>query len=139
MQLACQIRGVSGARGDDILLQLSASHLANLYPKQLSGGERCRASLAQSLVGIPKLLLLDEPFTGLDLLVKDDVARNVFSFAERYSISVILVTHDLEDAVHFSRRVLVLGKHPITRIVADIPTERSNAVAAIETTLKEQA
>jgi NitT/TauT family transport system ATP-binding protein len=139
LKLACRIRGVSPSQADEILLQLSASHLADLYPKQLSGGERCRASIAESVVGSPKLLLLDEPFTGLDLLVKEEVAQAMFNFAARNSISVILVTHDLEDATRFSDRVIVLGKNPITQIVADIPTARPNAAAAVEAALREHA
>ncbi len=139
LALACRIRRVSPSVIDEILHQLSASHLAHLYPRQLSGGERCRASLAQSVIGHPKLLLLDEPFTGLDLLVKEDVAHSLFDFAARMEIAVVLVTHDIEDAATFSERVVVLGLHPVTEIIADIPAKSADALVSIRNALKGNA
>lgn len=119
LALACRIQQVSTDRVENILARFSASHIADRYPKELSGGERCRASLAQSVVAHPRVLLLDEPFTGLDSLVKAEVARYLFGFAERECIPILFVTHDLHDAVDFSDRVLVLGRHPVTEVVEE--------------------
>lgn len=135
--LACRVRGVKPHHIDDILEQFAASSLANRYPKRLSGGERCRASLAQAVVADPKLLLLDEPFTGLDTIVKEDVAESLFEFARRTQIGVLLVTHDLNDAIEFSDRVLVLGGAPVTRVLAEIPTNQPSALNTVRNLLRE--
>lgn len=136
LALACKIRQVPVARVDDVLVQLSAGHIADSYPRKLSGGERCRASLAQAVVGQPKLLLLDEPFTGLDLLVKEDVANSILQYASRFGIGVVLVTHDIRDASTLCDRILVLGDKPITRVVSEIVGRQPDAIAAIEAALK---
>jgi ABC-type nitrate/sulfonate/bicarbonate transport system ATPase subunit len=134
--LACRIRGVNPYHVDNILEQFSASLIANRYPKGLSGGERCRASLAQAVVAAPKLLLLDEPFTGLDTIVKEDVAASLFEFARLTQLGLLLVTHDLNDAVEFSDRVLVLGGIPVTRVLAEIPKDHPSALATIRNVLR---
>ena len=136
LALACKIRRVPASRVDEALGELSASHLAEFFPRKLSGGERCRASLAQAVVGQPKLLLLDEPFTGLDLLVKEDVAASVLHFASQFEIGVIFVTHDIRDAAIFCDRIVVLGGKPITRIIAEIAGKQANSALEIEAALK---
>lgn len=139
LALACKIRRVSATRVDEVLVQLSADHISCAYPRNLSGGERCRASLAQAVVGRPSLLLLDEPFTGLDLLVKEDVAESILQYAYRSQIGVVLVTHDIRDAATFCDRVVVLGKNGITKSVADIVGKVPTTMAAIEAALKAEA
>ena len=136
LALACRIRRVTDQRIDEILEQLSADHLAGKYPKQLSGGERCRASLAQAVIAKPKLLLLDEPFTGLDSLVKEDVASSIFAYAHAREIAVLLVTHDLYDAVNFTERVFVVGKQPVSEIVAEVETNAPDAGKRIRESLR---
>jgi NitT/TauT family transport system ATP-binding protein len=143
LELASKIRGMPGNQVDGLLEQFSASHLANRYPKGLSGGERCRASLAQAAVASPKLALLDEPFTGLDSLVKEDVAGSLFAFAKNNRIGVLLVTHDMNDAVSYSQRVVVLGGvlggRPIARVLAEVDTSRSSALETIQQLLRRYA
>jgi len=131
LELACKIRGVTIDHVDGLLGQFSASHIADRFPKALSGGERCRASLAQAAVASPKLVLLDEPFTGLDTLVKEDVAESLFAFANNTRIGVVLVTHDLNDAVSFSQRIVVLGGRPLTRVLAEVSSTDPNALQTI--------
>ena len=139
VRLACRIRGVAHADIDAILAEFSATALADRYPQALSGGERCRASLAQAAVASPRLLLLDEPFTGLDTLVKEDVAQTLYEFAQNRQIPVLLVTHDLDDAVHFSERVVVLGENSPTRVLAEVHTSESNALNTVRETLRRNA
>jgi ABC-type nitrate/sulfonate/bicarbonate transport system ATPase subunit len=131
LELACRIRGMPVHQADGLLEQFSASHLADRYPRGLSGGERCRASLAQAAVANPRLALLDEPFTGLDTLVKEDVAASLFAFAKENRVGVLLVTHDLNDAVSYAQRVLVLGGRPMARVLAEV--DASDNSAAVET------
>jgi ABC-type nitrate/sulfonate/bicarbonate transport system ATPase subunit len=139
LELACRIRGMPVKHVEGLLEQFSASHLTNRYPRGLSGGERCRASLAQAAVANPKLALLDEPFTGLDTLVKEDVAASLFAFAKNNRTSVLLVTHDLNDAVSFSQRVLVLGGRPIASVLAEIDTSDNSALDTIHQLLRRYA
>jgi NitT/TauT family transport system ATP-binding protein len=139
LELACRIRGMPVHHVDGLLQQFSASHLANRYPRGLSGGERCRASLAQAAVANPKLALLDEPFTGLDTLVKEDVAASLFAFAKDNRIAVLLVTHDLNDAVSYSQRVLVLGGRPVARVLAEVNSSDGSALETIHQLLRRHA
>ena len=139
LALACGIRKVPTDSVNDILTMLSAAHIADRYPKELSGGERCRGGLAQSIISHPRVLLLDEPFTGLDSLVKAEIARHLFAFAAREMIPILFVTHDLHDAIDFSQRVLVLGRRPITELVQDVNSSDSNATSAVEDALRVNA
>jgi ABC-type nitrate/sulfonate/bicarbonate transport system ATPase subunit len=139
LELACRIRGMPVNQVERLLEQFSASHLANRYPRGLSGGERCRASLAQAAVANPKLVLLDEPFTGLDTLVKEDVAASLFAFARSNGIGVLLVTHDLNDAISFSQRVMVLGGRPIAHVLAEVDTSEASAPETIRELLRRHA
>ena len=98
------------------LKEVSAEHLSDKYPHSLSGGERCRASLVQASLNSPKLLLLDEPFTGLDVIVKDSVAQNIFNFAQKNQTPVLYITHDLFDACTYASRVIVIAGDKIAEI-----------------------
>jgi NitT/TauT family transport system ATP-binding protein len=136
LELACRIRGVPEYGVMETLREFSADCFADQLPRHLSGGERCRASLAQAVVAQPDLLLLDEPFTGLDTVIKEEISATLFRFAQRNGVGVILVTHDIEDAVNYSDRVLVVGGVP-THVVAEIDPHRSDANRAIRVALRE--
>jgi ABC-type nitrate/sulfonate/bicarbonate transport system ATPase subunit len=116
LTLAAKIRGVAIQDVEGLLGLFQASHLAGKFPKTLSGGERCRASLAQALVSPPALLLLDEPFSGLDVAVKEQVANAVFNLVKERGIPVLYVTHDLLDACAFSNRIVILNKGTPTKV-----------------------
>jgi ABC-type multidrug transport system ATPase subunit len=107
--LAARIRKTAVPDPDALLGRFSAAHLAGRYPKELSGGERARASLAQAGVSKPKLLLLDEPLTGLDPVVKIEVSNALFHFAKSEGAAVIFVTHDLSDAISHAQKIAVVA------------------------------
>jgi NitT/TauT family transport system ATP-binding protein len=86
------------------------------YPRHLSGGQRKRVALAQVLALTPKLLLMDEPFASLDAIVRARVVQDVASLVEDEQISVLLVTHDLEEAIGLSDRIYLLSQGPRARI-----------------------
>jgi sulfonate transport system ATP-binding protein len=102
------------------------------YPHQLSGGMAQRAAIARALVNGPSILLLDEPFGALDALTRSNLQQELRRIWQTEKVSMILVTHDVEEAVYLGDRVVVLAPRPgrIERIVevgVPHPRERSDA------------
>ncbi|WP_079143387.1 ABC transporter ATP-binding protein [Streptomyces luteocolor] len=93
---------------EQALAEVGLKHRTNAWPKTLSGGEAQRASLARALVREPDLLLLDEPFGALDALTRIKAQRLVDELWQRRGCAVLLVTHDVEEAVLLADRVLVM-------------------------------
>jgi NitT/TauT family transport system ATP-binding protein len=91
-------------------------------PKQLSGGQRQRAAIARALACEPQLLLLDEPFGALDVQTKEDMQVFLREVWTRTGTTVIMVTHDVEEAVFLAQRVVVLASNP-GRIADEIPVQ----------------
>lgn len=137
LKLAARIRGVALESAVETLGRFSAAHLVDRFPKELSGGERARASLAQASVSQPSLLLLDEPLTGLDPIVREDVAKALFDFAHQAGCAVILVTHDLLDATRFANRVIALRPtQDFSMADCIVPTGAKNALETISAGLR---
>lgn len=87
-------------------------------PKELSGGMKTRAELARTFITKPKLLLLDEPFTDLDIVWKSNLYEEVKKLKNEYKTTVVLVTHDIFEAINFSNRIIILGNdHRITETI----------------------
>lgn len=110
LELAAKLRRQKLADATAHLAAFEAAELADRYPSTLSGGERCRASIAQAFVFQPRVLLLDEPFNGLDVAIKELVAGTLFKKVRAQGIAVAIVTHDVLDAVYYSDRIIVLTK-----------------------------
>ena len=87
------------------------------FPRRLSGGQRKRVALAQVLSLKPRLILMDEPFASLDAIVRARVIQDVVKLVERERISVLLVTHDLEEALWLSDAVYLMSQGPRARIL----------------------
>jgi sulfonate transport system ATP-binding protein len=105
--------------------EVGLSERADAWPLTLSGGEAQRASLARALVRQPSLLLLDEPFSALDALTRISMHRLVLSLWERHKPAVLLVTHDVDEALALADRVLVLSGGRIAHSAAiDVPRPR---------------
>ena len=90
------------------LATLKLDNAVSKYPSQLSGGMQQRASIARALVLNTKLLLLDEPFSALDALVKVDLSDELRALQSQFNITMIMVTHDLEEAFLLSDRVVLM-------------------------------
>jgi ABC-type nitrate/sulfonate/bicarbonate transport system ATPase subunit len=86
---------------------LSAEH--NILPRKLSGGMKTRVALARAFITRPQLLLLDEPFTALDVAWKDVLYAELKELSRRFQTTVILVTHDIEEATLLADKILCLG------------------------------
>jgi sulfonate transport system ATP-binding protein len=100
------------------LAEVGLTERASAWPLTLSGGEAQRTSLARALVRSPSLLLLDEPFSALDALTRITMHRLVLSLWERHKPAVLLVTHDVDEALALADRVLVLGDGRIAHSVS---------------------
>lgn len=94
------------------------------YPKDLSGGMRQRVSFARALIGEPKLLFLDEPFSALDIGLKKELQSFVLEACERQRMSVLFITHDLMEAIKLSDTILLLKSDP-GEIVARYEIEKT--------------
>jgi sulfonate transport system ATP-binding protein len=107
------------------LAEVGLSDRAAAWPLTLSGGEAQRASLARALVRSPSLLLLDEPFSALDALTRITMHRLVLTLWERHKPAVLLVTHDVDEALALADRVLVLRDGKIAHSsVISVPRPR---------------
>ena len=109
------------AQADEWLARLGLSGFGNRFPRHLSGGQRKRVALAQVLALRPKLLLMDEPFASLDAIVRARIIQDVAELVEHERISVLLVTHDLEEAISLSDHIYLLSQGPRARLTRDYP------------------
>ncbi|MSO46340.1 MAG: ABC transporter ATP-binding protein [Acidobacteria bacterium] len=127
--LGLRIRGLARATAEQQashwLSLMGLDPLGDRYPRQLSGGQRKRAAIAQVLALRPRLLLMDEPFASLDAIVRMRITEELLGWVEREQLTVLLVTHDLEEAISLSDVVYVLSQGPRAGI-------RGRHVVAIE-------
>ena len=92
----------------DYILKLTGlQFLVDRYPHELSGGEQQRACIARALIREPELLLLDEPFSNLDSAIKESVKEEIFKIVKETNTTTILVTHDINDAMNISDKILI--------------------------------
>ncbi|MGF6970027.1 NitT/TauT family transport system ATP-binding protein [Paraburkholderia sp. WC7.3g] len=116
---ARRTKRAAAARIDAALELVGLSAFANAFPHQLSGGMAQRAALARALVNDPQLLVLDEPFGKLDSLTRMRMQGELVQLWQAQRFSVLLVTHDVEEALYVANRVIVLSERP-ARIVAQV-------------------
>jgi len=130
-----EFRGVPRAeamrRAHEWLARVGLTGFENRYPHQLSGGMRKRVSLAQMLILDPEILLMDEPFSALDIQTRQLMENELLELWSANRKSVLFITHDLEEAISLSDRVVVLSAgpatHPIGEFAIDLPRPRDVA------------
>ena len=117
---------------EDILKRMNISHRAKHFPQQLSGGQQQRVAIARALANEPKVLLLDEPLSALDLKLRKDMQNELKKIQQAIGITFIFVTHDQEEALSMSDTVVVMDKGEIQQIGSpiDIYNEPKNAFVA---------
>ena len=134
-----QFRGidetVACGQGEEWLARVGLQGFGDRYPHQLSGGMRKRVSLAQTLILDPDIILMDEPFSALDIQTRQLMENEVLDLWNAKKKAVLFITHDLDEAIGMSDRVVVLsagpGTHPIGEFAIDLPRPRD--VAEIRT------
>lgn len=105
------------------LVGLSDSRRA--WPSQLSGGMQRRVAFARAIVNVPNVLMMDEPFSGLDLRTKMSLQQHIGGIRERERLTMILVTHDIDEALYLSDRIAILTPRPATIAEEfDVPLDR---------------
>ncbi len=89
----------------EIAKKVEIEELLDRYPHEISGGQRQRVAIARSVIKKPKVLLLDEPFTALDEELKDSIRKDIYKILNKFHITTILVTHDVNDAKALNARL----------------------------------
>jgi NitT/TauT family transport system ATP-binding protein len=104
-------------RAKELLERVGLGGFAEKRPHELSGGMRQRVAICRALVHDPKVLLMDEPFSALDAITRDQMNVVLSELLERYRKTVIFVTHSIREAVYLSDRVLVMGGNPSSMLL----------------------
>ena len=123
--------GEARRRAEDWLQRVGLRGHGHRYPHQLSGGMRKRVALAQTLILDPQIILMDEPFSALDIQTRQLMENELLELWSADLKSVVFITHDLEEAISLSDRVVVLSagpeSHPIGEFAIDLPRPRDVA------------
>jgi len=130
-----EFRGSDGAeavvQAQEWLRRVGLGGFGGRYPHQLSGGMRKRVALAQALILDPEIILMDEPFAALDIQTRHLMENELLELWSTNRKSVVFITHDLEEAISLSDRVVVMSagpeSHPIGEFAIDLPRPRDVA------------
>jgi NitT/TauT family transport system ATP-binding protein len=119
LEVAGVVRRTARERAQGWLKRVGLAAFANRYPHMLSGGQRKRVGLAQVLIRDPKILLMDEPFGPLDAQTRQIMGNLLLDLWNADRKAVLFVTHDLEEAIALSDRVVIMSAGPAARIIGD--------------------
>ena len=111
--------GEDAQRADALLEVMGLADFRRAYPRELSGGMKQRAAIARALANRPKVLLMDEPFGALDAQTREEMQELMLLLQRHERTTVLFVTHDIEEAIYLSSRVLVFSRRP-GRIVREV-------------------
>lgn len=114
----------------DYLKMVNLDGFEKAYPHQLSGGMSQRAAIARALAGAPEILLMDEPFGALDALTRITLQQEMIRIRREQKKTVILITHDIDEAVFLGNRVIIMSERPgriLRTISIELPLERDRA------------
>lgn len=121
-------------RVDEAICEVGLDHARRLRPSELSGGMAQRAALARCLARKPEVLLLDEPFGALDEVTRTEMQHLLLKVVQDFDAAAVLITHDIDEALLVSDRILLLGGTPARKIgewKIDLPTPRDDYVTEL--------
>jgi NitT/TauT family transport system ATP-binding protein len=129
VELALKVRGVRrgprSARAHEALSSVGLADVGRQYPWQLSGGMQQRVAIARALAYRPGLLLMDEPFASVDAQTRFELEDLILRLREEFGVTVVFVTHDIDEAIYLADRVVVLSRSPgVVTEVVDIALPR---------------
>lgn len=134
VELPLRLRGVPAAERAPIVRQclerVRLADRADAFPRQLSGGQQMRVSIARALAVEPRLLLLDEPFGALDEMTRNHLNEELLDLREQADWTAFFVTHSISEAVFLANRVLVMAANPgviAHEVIVDLPYPRTAA------------
>jgi sulfonate transport system ATP-binding protein len=111
------------------------SEKARVWPRELSGGQTQRVAIARALVPRPQVLLLDEPFSALDAFTRADLQDHLLDLWADFKPTLVMVTHDVEEAIVLADRIMVMRAHPgrlFEEIASDLPRPRDRQSASFD-------
>jgi NitT/TauT family transport system ATP-binding protein len=134
LEIAGASAGEANARAEEWLSRVGLAGFGARYPHMLSGGQRKRVGLAQVLIRDPKILLMDEPFGPLDAQTRQIMGNLLLDLWTADRKAVLFVTHDLEEAIALSDRVVIMSAGPAARIIGDwqVPLSRPRDIAEVK-------
>lgn len=123
------------ARVDELmsLLQLDPAAFGPRYPHELSGGQQQRVGVARALAAEPNVLLMDEPFGALDPIIRTKAQQDLLAIQKRFGTTIILVTHDMEEAVHLGDRIAVMDAGKLIQYASPAEILAKPATGFVET------
>jgi NitT/TauT family transport system ATP-binding protein len=124
----------------EALAEVGLADVPRAYPWQLSGGMQQRVAIARALAYRPEILVMDEPFASVDAQTRADLEDLMLRVRDDFGITIVLVTHDIDEAVYLSDRVVVLTKGPCTLdeiVTVDLPGERDQIATKSESRFAE--
>lgn len=130
LRMAGQAPAIAEAEAREWISLVGLSKFENSYPHQLSGGMKQRVAIARALANRPRILLMDEPFGALDAQTRAQMQAYLLDIWRNVDVTILFITHDLDEAVYLSDRILVLGTNPsrVAEIIENpVPRPRSRA------------
>ena len=135
VEFGLKLRGLGKAerrkQASYYLDMVGLADFARALPKQLSGGMKQRVAIARALANQPKILLLDEPFGALDVQTKDTMQQFLLDLWQRTGVSILMITHDVGEAVFLAQRIYVMSARPGTiqqEVQINLPTQRDYTI-----------
>jgi NitT/TauT family transport system ATP-binding protein len=125
-------RGEFTLRAEDLLARAGLAGFEKYYPWELSGGMRQRVAICRALVSNPSLMLMDEPFGALDAQTRCRMQAHLLEIWRKIDITIVFITHDLDEAIFLADRILVLSAHPgEVRELIEVPVPRPRSAAQL--------